>query len=57
MLCTLIALAGGYVPTSAITAQIAALNNQYYSSGFQFKLTAIDRTINVNWFNGVGPAK
>jgi hypothetical protein len=49
-------VAGGNVPKSWITAQIAVLNDSYGGStggantGFQFSLASIDRTTNAGWF-------
>jgi hypothetical protein len=49
-------VAGGNVPKSWITAQIAVLNDSYggatggADTGFQFSLQSIDRTTNAGWF-------
>jgi hypothetical protein len=49
-------VAGGNVPKSWITAQIAVLNDSYdgatggADTGFQFSLQSVDRTTNSSWF-------
>jgi len=44
-------VANGDVPASQITAQINVLNAAYASTGWQFTLTATDRTTNSTWYN------
>lgn len=40
---------------SQITRQIAVLNEDYGASGLGFTLAGTTRTVNAQWFNGVGP--
>jgi hypothetical protein len=49
-------LAQGNVPDSQITANIAAMNQHYASTGLSFTLAAIDHTTSSTWFNTVGPS-
>ncbi|QRW08175.1 extracellular metalloprotease [Ceratobasidium sp. AG-Ba] len=51
------ALSGGYIPDSQISGSISAMNTHYQNSGISitFTLAGTDRTLNVNWFNQVGP--
>jgi hypothetical protein len=49
-------VAGGNIPRSRITAQIAVLNDAYggttggANTSFQFSLSSVDRTTNAGWF-------
>jgi hypothetical protein len=42
--------ANGDVPDTAIADQLRVLDNAYASTGFSFKLAAIDRSTNLTWF-------
>jgi len=46
-------LAGGWVPKSQITKQIAVLNRDYKSTGVQFRLANTTRVISKKWFLNV----
>jgi len=46
-------LAGGWVPDSQITKQIAVLNRDYKSSGVRYRLVNTTRYISKNWFLNV----
>lgn len=53
--CFALALAGGYIPSSQIVAQINRLNVDYFPTGFVFILAQTTRTYNVDWFNNAYP--
>ncbi|KAF8876727.1 metalloprotease [Infundibulicybe gibba] len=46
---------GGNVPDSQLTAQISVMNAAYASSGVQWTIAGIIRTVNPDWFSNVGP--
>ncbi|TFK97720.1 hypothetical protein BDV98DRAFT_614014 [Pterulicium gracile] len=46
---------GGNVPEEQIGASIDVLNSAYVGTGLQFTLANVTRTVNSEWFNGVGP--
>ncbi len=48
------ATANGNIPDSQITSQISVLNAAYASTGWQFNLTAVDRTTNASWYTCAG---
>ncbi|KDR68828.1 hypothetical protein GALMADRAFT_1032396 [Galerina marginata CBS 339.88] len=48
-------LAGGWVPKSQITKQMAVLNRDYKNAGIQFRLVNTTRTLSKKWFSGVSP--
>ena len=48
-------VSGGYIPDSQITNSINVINAAYASTGLSFALAGIDRTLNANWFNQIGP--
>ncbi|KAG6907843.1 hypothetical protein DXG01_007225 [Tephrocybe rancida] len=48
-------LAGGYIPDSQITAQIAVINKAYASLGASFTLAGTTRTTSSDWFNNAAP--
>jgi len=56
-------VAGGNIPDSRITAQMAVLNSSFSggtggaSTGFTFRLAGITRTTSSKWFNMTGNAK
>jgi len=43
-------ISNGDIPDSQIASQINVLNAAYASSGFSFRLAAVDRTTNAEWF-------
>ncbi|KAF7300081.1 Extracellular metalloprotease [Mycena kentingensis (nom. inval.)] len=48
-------VAGGNIPDSQITAQMAALNAAYTNTTFTFELAGTTRTTNTNWFQRASP--
>ncbi|KAJ7692459.1 hypothetical protein B0H17DRAFT_541189 [Mycena rosella] len=48
-------LAGGNVPASQLTAQVAAMNDAYSGTGITWVLAGTTRTVNAAWFNTAGP--
>jgi len=49
-------VAGGYIPDSQISSSISEMNAHFAGSGLSFSLAGTDRTLNANWFNGLGPS-
>jgi hypothetical protein len=45
-----------FLSNDTIKNQISELNSNFSPTGFQFKVAAIDRSLNANWFNLVGPS-
>ncbi|CAE6428162.1 unnamed protein product [Rhizoctonia solani] len=48
-------LEGGNVPDEQIDASLKVLNKDYEYSRLSFTLAKVDRTVNADWFNKVGP--
>ncbi|KEP52915.1 extracellular metalloprotease [Rhizoctonia solani 123E] len=48
-------LEGGNVPNEQIDASLKVLNKDYEYSRLSFTLAKVDRTVNADWFNKVGP--
>ncbi|CAE6437797.1 unnamed protein product, partial [Rhizoctonia solani] len=48
-------LEGGNIPERQIENSLKVLNGDYRRSGLSFSLAKVDRTVNADWFNNVGP--
>ena len=49
--------AGGNIPDTQITQQLAVINEAYNSTGINFHLKKVNKVLKPTWFTGVAPAK